>query len=163
VLIDCDLRRPRLHLLFGTGADDGLADILAANRPLDSYSLGEIARATFIPDLFILPSGKRDEDIFGLLTSNRLAELLRRCRSEFDYVILDSPPMVPVADARILARVSDGVLMVCRAGQTSLDVVRNACQRMTEDGSPVLGTILNDFRPNTSEWQAYKEYAGAAE
>jgi capsular exopolysaccharide synthesis family protein len=163
LLIDCDMRRPRIHLLFGTGTDAGLANILEASRPVDSYSLGEIARATFVPDLFVLPSGKSEQDIFGLLTSNRLAELLRRCRSEFDSVILDSPPMAPVADARLLARVSDGVLMVCRAGHTSLDVMRNACQKMTEDGSPVLGTILNDFRPNTSEWQAYNEYSGSAE
>jgi capsular exopolysaccharide synthesis family protein len=162
LLIDCDMRRPRLHLLFGTGTDAGLANILEATRPVDSYSRGEIARATFVPDLFVLPSGRSEEDIFGLLTSKRLAELLRRCRSEFECVILDSPPMAPVADARLLARVSDGVLMVCRAGHTSLDVMQSACQRMTEDGSPVLGTILNDFRPNTSEWQAYKEYAEPA-
>jgi succinoglycan biosynthesis transport protein ExoP len=163
LLMDCDLRRPRLHILFGTATGAGLANILEDTRPVDLYSLPEIARSTFVPDLFILPSGQSQEDVFRLLTSRRLADLIRRCRSEFDCVILDSPPMLLLADARLLARVSDGVLMVCRAGKTSLDVVRSACLRMTEDGSPVLGTILNDFQPNTAEWQSYSQYATSTE
>ena len=95
-----------------------------------------------------------------LLYSPRLAELLIKMRGVFDTILIDTPPMLHLPDARVLGKLSDAVVMVLRAGETTRDVAVAACQRFREDGTPLLGTILNGWNPSLNGYgYDYKNYA----
>jgi capsular exopolysaccharide synthesis family protein len=161
LLIDGDVRRPRLHQVFGMSNDWGLADLLTANTPPVSIPLAELARETKVPGLFLLSSGSKTMTTSSLFHSRCMALLLERLRTEFDMILMDAPPMIWLADARVLGRVADGVVLVLRAGRTTHDSALLAMQRFADDGTRVLGTILNNWDPkNNGAYNDYKDYAG---
>jgi capsular exopolysaccharide synthesis family protein len=146
LLVGADMRNPRLHLAFGVTNNWGLSDLLRESQPLHGRPLEKLALPTPIPGIYVLPSGGRAVSTANLLHSRRMEELMARFRREFDMVLIDTPPMIPFADARVLARHADGVVLVVRAGRTTRDAVQAARQRLAEDGSQLLGTILNDWK-----------------
>jgi Mrp family chromosome partitioning ATPase len=85
--------------------------------------------------------------------------LLKRLRAEYDMVVIDAPPMIHLADARVLGHLADGVVLVIRAGQTTSESALFACQRFAEDGTRVLGTILNSWDPRATGNYGYGGYA----
>ena len=99
-----------------------------------------------------------------MLYSPRLPEILARFRKEFDVVIIDTPPVMHMSDARVLGRLADGVIVVVRAGRTTRDTVQSTVQRFGEDGTRVIGTILNDWNPKKHQGYgygyAYRSYHG---
>jgi capsular exopolysaccharide synthesis family protein len=119
-------------------------------------------QATGIPELFVLTSGPGATSIPNLLHSERMAELLEKARAEFDTILIDSPPMLPIADARILARSADAVVLVVQAGRTTRDSARTVVNRFSEDGSVVLGAVLNSWTPAGREYGDYYEYTAYA-
>jgi succinoglycan biosynthesis transport protein ExoP len=141
LLVDGDLRRPRLHRLFGVSNEQGFADVLAGSEP----SWLTLMCSTQVPGLFLLPSGRIENNLSSLLHSPQLNEFYAEVRAKFDLVLIDAPPALPVFDARLLARSSDGVIVVIRAGQTTPEAAQLVCQRFTEDGTHVFGTILNSW------------------
>jgi polysaccharide biosynthesis transport protein len=143
LIIDADLRNPRLHELFGIENEVGLSDILSDTKACETYAAEELGRAVGIPNLYLLPSGPQLKRNRGLLHSPRTMELMPRFRTAFDTIIIDTPPVLSFADGRTLAKLSDGVVFVIRAGQTLPDEVISALQRFAEDGTPVLGTVIN--------------------
>jgi len=145
LLIDADLRRPRLHRLFEIPNSFGLTDILRITTPLEDVPVNQLVRQSKIPGLFIVPSGPTTDGLSSLLYSPRLTEFLQRVSKEFDLVLIDAPPMLHFADARVLGRHSDGVILVLRSGQTKREAAILARQRFHEDGTRVLGTILNSW------------------
>ena len=145
LLIDADLRRPRLHRLFEIPNSFGLTDILRITTPLEEIPVNQLVRQTKIPGLCLVPSGPTTDGLTCLLYSPRLTEFLERVAKEFDLVLIDAPPMLHFADARVLGRHSDGVILVLRSGQTKRDAAMLARQRFDEDGTCVLGTILNSW------------------
>jgi receptor protein-tyrosine kinase len=145
LLIDADLRRPRLHRLFEIPNSFGLTDILRITTPLEEIPVNQLVRQTKIPGLSLVPSGPTTDGLSSLLYSPRLTEFLQRVAKEFDLVLIDAPPMLHFADARVLGRHSDGVILVLRSGQTKRDAAMLARQRFDEDGTCVLGTILNSW------------------
>jgi polysaccharide biosynthesis transport protein len=145
LLIDADLRRPRLHRLFEIPNSFGLTDILRITTPLEDIPVNQLVRQTKIPGLCLVPSGPTTDGLSSLLYSPRLTEFLQRVAKEFDLVLIDAPPMLHFADARVLGRHSDGVILVLRSGQTKRDAAMLARQRFDEDGTCVLGTILNSW------------------
>jgi capsular exopolysaccharide synthesis family protein len=145
LLVDADLRRPRLHRLFEIPNSFGLTDILRITTPLEDIPVNQLVRQTKIPGLYLVPSGPTTDGLSSLLYSPRLAEFLQRVAKEFDLVLIDAPPMLHFADARVLGRHSDGVILVLRSGQTKRDAAMLARQRFDEDGTCVLGTILNSW------------------
>ncbi|HEY6943763.1 MAG TPA: polysaccharide biosynthesis tyrosine autokinase [Candidatus Acidoferrum sp.] len=166
LLIDGDLRRPRLHKVFGMTNTWGLSDVLLANTPLDSVPISHFVRQTEVSGLSVLPGGGCGVTPTNLFYSRRMSSLLKRLRREFDMVVIDAPPMIHLADARVLGRLADGVILVVRAGQTTTESARFAIQRFAEDGTRVLGTVLNSWDPKTSgsygygNYGAYKDYSG---
>jgi len=92
-----------------------------------------------------------------------MSRLLARLHSEFDMVMIDAPPMIHLADARVLGRLADGVVLVVRAGQTTTESALFASQRFVEDGTRVLGTVLNSWDPKSSPRYGYGTYAGYTE
>ena len=158
LLIDADMRRPRLHNVFDVGNHHGLSDLLMEKTPLTVEALQEAAVATVVPGLFILPSGGSRRNVSSLLHSERLSELLRIARAAFDTVVIDTPPMVNIADARVMGRLADGLIMVVRSGVTTRDAALLAKARFAEDGITMLGTILNGWNPKTPGYSYYRYY-----
>jgi succinoglycan biosynthesis transport protein ExoP len=140
LLIDGDTRRPRLHDIFGLENRAGLSEVLSGKSPLE-------VRETKIPNLYVLPSGEGDD--MSLLFSPDLRTLLKRVKAEFDMILIDSPPMLQMPDARLMGRHADAMILVV-AQHTTRDAVGLACQRIAEDGSVLLGTILNNWDAKAS-------------
>ena len=159
LLIDADVRRPRLHTIFKQANTWGLVDLLNDGTPCSEYPVEALARKTHIPGLFTLPSGPISIEAPRLLYSPRMAELLDRLRREFDAVLIDTPPVLSVADARILSRLVDAVLLVFRAGQTAKEAANMALGVFEADGVTVLGTVLNDWDPRSASYGSYASYA----
>ncbi|HEY1754076.1 MAG TPA: polysaccharide biosynthesis tyrosine autokinase [Bryobacteraceae bacterium] len=149
LLIDADLRKPRLHDVFKLNNDKGLSDLLRSKEDV-SASLAEAIQQTDVPDLYVLTSGSRTSAATSLLYSSRMPELLEKLRAEFETILIDTPPMLQIPDARVLGRMVDRVILVVRAGKTTRDAAIAARQRFSEDGTPMLGTVLNDWNPRRS-------------
>jgi receptor protein-tyrosine kinase len=162
LLIDGDLRNPRLHDVFQMANNWGLCDVVRSNNPIGSSGLLQIVRHTEVPGLDLLPSGRTRELPSHLLYSPRIAELLQRLREEYDLVLVDSPPTMQFADARVLGRLADAVVLVIRSGQTTFGLAQLALQRFAEDHTHVLGTVLNSWDPrssgDTDYTYSYREY-----
>ncbi len=157
LVIDGDLRHSRLHRVFGVSNNWGLTDVLCADTPLETVALEHLVCWTKIAGLAVLPGGSsNDVSPSKLFYSPRMSSLLARLRSEFDMVMIDAPPMIHLADARVLGRLADGVILVVRAGQTTTESALLAAQRFAEDGTRVLGTVLNNFDPNTVWHYGYR-------
>jgi succinoglycan biosynthesis transport protein ExoP len=156
LLIDADMRKPRLSSIFGVPNDWGLSNILREKECLRDCPLEAIVKRTEMPELSILTSGPGTSSISNLLYSTRTLELLQRLRSEFDTILIDTPPMLDISDARILGHLADAVVLVFNA-RTSRDAALAAKRRLAEDGIPVLGTILNawDFK-RMNNYEAYQ-------
>ena len=159
LLIDGDLRKPSLHKVFGMpNEDSGLTDLLRSPDTMEAVNVENSIRETAVPGLWVLPSGTGRNGIPKLLYATNLNSLLQRFRAEFDLVLVDSPPMGLLTDARILGRLSDGVVLVVRANRARTDALRATCMRLLQDGIPVLGTILNDCRLDGSNLRTYSQY-----
>jgi len=159
LLIDGDLRRPRLHKVFGMANSGGLSDVLWADTSLETVPLSQLVRETEVSGLCILPGGSCGVTPSNLFYSPRMSRLLMRLRMEFDMILIDAPPMIHLADARVLGRLADGVILVVRAGQTTTESALFASQRFAEDGTRVLGTVLNSWDPKTSQHYGYGSYS----
>jgi polysaccharide biosynthesis transport protein len=153
LLIDGDLRRPRLHEIFGVPNRWGLADILKGKEPPNGCE-GIVSKTGF-KNLNLLPSGVANGDTAVLLHSPRALAFLNRMREEFHTVIIDVPPMLNMPDARVFGRLADGVILVVRSAETMRSAALAAKQRLTEDGTQVLGTILNNWDPRETNDYGY--------
>lgn len=166
LLIEGDLRRPRLHKVFGAPNHSGLSDLLWTDIPLETVPIGHLVHQTDVSGLFLLPGGCCRVTPANLFYSPRMKRLLNRFRKEFDMILIDAPPMIHLADARVLGRFADGVVLVVRAGETTAESALFTRHRFEEDGTRVLGTVLNSWNPRTStrygygNYSDYKAYAG---
>jgi len=148
LLIDADLRSARLHSALGTSSTPGLSDYLLGEA--DEFS---VMQRGPMENLFFIPSGRGISNPAELVANGRLQHLLKRVETLFDWIIIDSPPAVPVSDASLLANACDGVLMVVRSDATPFDVARKARQEFSE--KHLVGVVLNGIEANSS---AYSEY-----
>jgi capsular exopolysaccharide synthesis family protein len=136
LLIDGDLRGPRLHLMLGTTSSPGLSDYLQGKA--DEFS---IMQRGPMENLFLIPSGDEISDPSELVANGRLKFLMQRVEALFDWIIIDSPPAVPVSDASVLAKSCDGVLMVVRSNVTPTDMARRAREEFPNQA--LIGVVLN--------------------
>jgi capsular exopolysaccharide synthesis family protein len=135
LLIDADLRRPSLHEVFDVPNGGGLSELLARGR------LARVAPVEVFPLLTLLPAGRPNPDPVGALTSPLMRRLIEEASSWFDWVIIDTPPLVPLPDAGLLAAMVDAVLLVIRAGSTRHETVLRAIRALGRER--ILGAILN--------------------
>ena len=160
LMIDGDTRRPRLHKVFDQANSWGLSDILREKNAIEDVPLDVLVKRTTVPGLYLLPSGVCVDNIFALLWSGRMARLLPRFRQEFDYVLVDAPPCLEFADARIMARYADQLLLVVRANYTDKRMAQAAVQRLLLDGNRMMGVILNRWNPTQNDMYRYAFYNG---
>jgi polysaccharide biosynthesis transport protein len=147
LIIDGDLRKPSLHKLFDMSNTWGISNILEESTDIDKLPSEALCRETKMPSLYILTSGPPTGSVSQLMFSARLSQLIARCREEFDLVVVDTPPVLRVSDARALSRHSDGVVLVLRAGRSKLKSAIASTHVLMQDGSRILGTVLNDWDP----------------
>ena len=142
LLIDCDLRKPGLTNLFDLRRSEGVSDILRSTESLAAMCTARL-HPTGMDTLHVLPSGRRMPDSAEMLSQNRFAELLAWAESEYDQVLVDSPPILAAADAAMIGRLVDGVLVVVRPDKNHRRLVTRAVQGLLGFGVNVLGTVIN--------------------
>jgi non-specific protein-tyrosine kinase len=141
ILVDCDLRRPSLHTLFGLPNDKGVTSAL-----LESEEAALPLLPTEVPGLSLLPSGPLPPRPADLLGSRRMEALIARLRAEADIVLFDTPPVIAVSDAVVLASRLDGVLLVLEAGRTRRDRAREARAMLDRVKAHIVGVVLNNAK-----------------
>ena len=159
LLVDGDFRRPRLHHVFQLPNNWGLTSLLADGANMQDA----VGMSTSFPGLSVLPSGPAPESISKLLYSPALRQFFNLVRTRFDIILIDAPPILEVADARVMGEFADGAVLVLRAGSTDRADALEACQHLQEDGTLLLGTVLNDWKPTRRSKNYYEYYAGRRE
>jgi succinoglycan biosynthesis transport protein ExoP len=160
LLIDADMRRPRQHEIFSLDNKRGLSTLLHDKTALNGdCSLHGVIQETKIPGLSILPSGPSTSSSTNLLINPHMAHLLKYLKGQYDIILIDTPPMLQIPDARVVGRLVDSVVMVIRANKTTRGAAMAACQRFSEDGTKILGTILNDWNAKQSPDGYYGDYS----
>jgi len=141
LLVDADLRRTKINSYLGVKSELGLSDILNNDTRIED-ALVNIG----IDNLTILPAGKRPKNPAELLASLKMKKFLNLVKEKYDYVIFDTPPIIPVTDAGILGPQTDGVVMVIQAGRTQKGVVSHSQQLLNQAHAKLLGCILTNIQ-----------------
>jgi succinoglycan biosynthesis transport protein ExoP len=162
LIVDCDLRKPRLHQVFKTSNQVGLVSHLTATAELDSIFL-----PTVVPNLWVTPSGPIPPNPSELLSSDRMREFLKTVRGRFDYVIIDTPPALAVTDATLVGVLADGVILTLRSGKVTREEARLCRDRLLQADIKILGCVLNRYQATQAgmykRYRSYELYAAAPE
>jgi succinoglycan biosynthesis transport protein ExoP len=154
VLIDADLRRPGLTRHFGLpSGGPGLVEIITGQASIKDVAIPEILKR-----VTVIPSGRVPPNPAELLGSKEMIVTIQKLSEEYDYVIIDSPPILPVTDSVILSRFVDGVVLVVKGASTPRKVVRDAKTRLEAVGARFLGAILNDVDLTGGDYYYYNRY-----
>lgn len=151
VLVDCDLRRPRLHSHFNMENTHGLTNYLSGERDTDNL----LKPFPHLPNLKIITSGPIPPNPAELLSSNEMKHLLQFLRGNFNHVVVDSPPAISFTDAAILSTIVDGVVLVAMSGKSSIHLMRRFKQRLGNIGARIYGVVLNGIKSNSVEYGYY--------
>lgn len=163
LLIDADLRRPRVHEAMGIDGAVGLTSVLAGHVPFDEA----VQRSGRDDSLFVLASGQIPPNPSKLLSSTALADLLAEAKQRFELVIIDTPPILPVLDSAVIARQLSGALVVVKIGQVRSGDVATALERLDDASARVLGLVANavagrDFGPSTYYYSVKQQITGTS-
>jgi capsular exopolysaccharide synthesis family protein len=141
LLLDADMRRPAVHTLFEVAAGPGFSELLQGQASPD-----DVVRQTVFPDLWLLTAGRWAPAAARALSQPRLQAVLDELRGRFDFVLVDSPPVLPIADALLLGARVDGVIFSVLQGVSQVQPLQHATARLTEVGARMLGVVLNGAR-----------------
>jgi len=139
LLIEGDMRRAGISPIFGMRSEEGLSTVLTQNTPTQSA----IQEVPGIPNLFLMPAGPAPPNPAVLLGSSRTRDMLAALESKFDYIIIDTPPVLSVTDAVLLSKLADATVLVIRAGATSKAALRRACDVLSQVDARTIGLVLN--------------------
>jgi capsular exopolysaccharide synthesis family protein len=157
LLIDADMRRPRLSSALNLPNRIGLSEMLSGASEFDPAIVQRVAG---LDSLFLLASGRRPPNPAELLCSRKLEMLLTWLRGGFDHIIVDSPPVLPVTDSTILSTLVDGVIMVVACESTSRAALSRACRVVEHSGGRILGTVFNKVDGRRDGYYGYHYYDG---
>lgn len=153
VIVDADLRRPSCERYLNLNAEAGLTDVLLGHQPVD-----KLLRPAGYRQLMLLGAGTRVENPAEVLSSSRLDQLVQRLKENFQYVVIDSPPVLPSTDAGVLSVAADGTVMVIRLEHSQKKQSRDALRTLADMGGNVLGTFVTEIRgrdPDSDSRLAY--------
>jgi capsular exopolysaccharide synthesis family protein len=156
LIVDCDLRRPRLHAHFDLPNSRGLTTWLSGETDLDQLLQGYDKN----PNLKLLTSGPVPPNPAELLGSDEMRKLLGLLSERFGHIIIDSPPAISFTDASILSTMVDGVVLVVHSGRSSRAVVRRAKQQLLDVGAHIFGVVLNNVKVETQDYYYSGYYSG---
>jgi succinoglycan biosynthesis transport protein ExoP len=150
LLVDTDMRRPRLHKSMGVSRQLGLSNLM-----LGEASFDDCIKTSEIPNLYVLPCGPTPPNPAELLLSHRFEQIIEQLRGRFDRILLDSPPLQAVTDAAVLARRSDGAIIIVQAGKTLRDDLARSAKQLHDVNANVIGVILNDLDISDRQYGYY--------
>ena len=153
LLIDSDMRKPSIHKLFGLKNDKGLSHYLAGAPGYDLFQDGPLE------NLQILTAGSVPPNPSELLSSDKMPELLELAAKKFDSIVLDTAPITPVTDTRILSKMVDGVVIVVRAEKTTYDIIGKGVKSLFDIDAKILGMVINSFDLKKNRYYYGKEYS----
>ncbi|MFD3165863.1 CpsD/CapB family tyrosine-protein kinase [Herpetosiphon sp. NSE202] len=148
IVLDCDLRRPSLHSLFGVSNDRGLSQAMSQNSDLPILK-------TEVDGLQLLPAGATPPSPADLLSSKRFDSVLRDLKQHADIVLIDAPPVLAASDAALLATKVDGVVLVTRAGKTRRDSAREAVALLQRVNAHLVGVVLTNAKLERERYARY--------
>ena len=154
LLMDCDLRNPKIHRILGLKNLDGVSSFLST----DSMPLHHLIESTTIPNLFVLPSGQIPPNPSELVGSPLMKKCLNMLSQHFDHVLIDTPPLLAVTDGSILANIADGVILVIRGGDTTKEAIVRSKYLLSCAHAQIIGTMLNNVDLHTCEPSYYARY-----
>ncbi len=152
-IVDCDLRRPRIHRIFGRIGDAGVTNVLVGETTVD-----EVAKPTLVENLWSIPAGPTPPNPADILHSERFSRFIEELGKRFDRVIIDSPPLVAVTDSAIISRLVDGTVYVVRAFKTSKHLSAHGLRALRDVDARVIGVVLNAVNLNRQEYSYYYHY-----
>jgi capsular exopolysaccharide synthesis family protein len=155
LVIDTDMRRPRLHIATRVSREPGLSNLMLGSEDYD-----DVIKPTEVPNLFVLPCGPLPPNPAELLMSQRFKDVLARLGTMFDILILDSPPLQPVTDAVLLAKRADGVVLVARSNRTIRDELRRSARMIRTVGGTIFGVVVNELDRHERDSYYYYSYYG---
>jgi capsular exopolysaccharide synthesis family protein len=157
LLIDSDMRRPGIAKVLKLSATKGLSGILTG-----AYDYGEelLFKIEKVDGLALLPCGPVPPNPAELLCSMKMEALLKRLRQDFDHIVLDSPPVLPITDATILSSIVDGVVMIVECERTTRAALSRACRVIEHAGGKIIGTVLNKVDVRRDGYYGYRYYHG---
>ena len=153
LLIDCDLRKPSVHKLFGVNRTPGLIDYLIGNAKLN-----EVLTVSKISNLSYISAGTIPPNPAEMLDSQEMRRFLKKMRDEYDLIILDSPPIIAVTDSEILTSMVDGTLLVVSSENTEIEMMERSVELIRRENTQFLGTVLNNFSYKSGYGSYYKYY-----
>lgn len=155
LLIDCDLRKPSIHKKFNISNLAGLTNVLAQGLKIENACM--VVRE----NLYVLPSGTIPPNPVDILASKKMREFIKDMKNYFQYVIMDAPPVLPVADAQVLSTIADGVLLVISSGQAERHAVFRAKDLLVKVNANIIGAVINKVdmksRRHYDTYYAYEE------
>jgi capsular exopolysaccharide synthesis family protein len=155
-IVDADMRRPRLHRIFGERNSYGLSTILSNNMSEDEM-LG-LVRHNESAGIYVLTSGPVSPNPAELLGSEQMRRLVAALGANYTHVIIDSPPIVPFTDSVLISKLVDGVLLIVQGGKSSRSIVRRSTQILNEVGAKILGVVLNNVNLHREDYYYYQHY-----
>lgn len=153
LLIDADMRKPTGHRTFQLSNRFGLSSFLSRQN-----SLEDVIQDTEVPNLFVMTAGPIPPNPAEMLNSNSMTKLMELLREQFDMILIDTPPVLAVTDAQLLASKSDGVLMVINSGKVKKEIAAKAKENLLRVNARMLGVVLNNVKRKTSEEYYYYYY-----
>jgi capsular exopolysaccharide synthesis family protein len=156
ILIDADLRNPQIHRIFGVKNKEGLSNVLTGQADINGGCIAD----TPIPNVFLLSAGSSSPSPSELLSSEQMEHTLEECAKHFDFVLLDSAPLLPVFDSHALTTQCDATVMVVRSGKTSRDAVKTSLELVERVGGKVSGVVLNGVDAGDYSRSYYYGYRG---
>lgn len=156
LIIDCDLRNPSVHKMFGVSNLIGLTDVLTGQKDID-----KCIEKTKVKNLDILKAGKIPPNPSEMLLSKKMRNFMEVIKEYYDYIFIDSPPVGIVTDASILAQYADGTILLVAANEADIEAVKVAKERLEGVNANILGAILNKFEANENSYGYYNYYYGS--
>lgn len=150
VIVDADLRRPQIHRIFNLDKQGGLSEYLSKDKNIDS-----IIKKTEVENLVVITSGEIPSNPAEMLDSGKIDLLFKELRQRFDFILVDSPPVISVADSIILANKLDGVIQIVRSGQAHISIISRAHEQLSHTKGEMLGAILNDVNVYHGDYYYY--------
>ncbi|WP_028828656.1 CpsD/CapB family tyrosine-protein kinase [Proteocatella sphenisci] len=153
LILDCDLRKPRIHKFFELSNAAGLTDILLKGQDYKKF-----VHKIDYNNISVITAGNIPKNPSELLSSEKMKKFIEMLKDDYDYVMIDAPPVVPVTDSVIMSTYIDGVILVCASGDLNIEMAKKTRESLTKVGANILGVVLNKVPVDSKKYAYYYYY-----